>query len=106
MAVLANLSIRQKLQAIITLTSSAALLLACGAAAAYTVADVRQSMRRDLAVLAQMLGENSSAALVFQDRRAASDLLNGLRVQQRIVAAAIYSKEGGIFARYTRPGTS
>jgi signal transduction histidine kinase/CheY-like chemotaxis protein len=104
MRLLRKLPLKQKLQAVIMLTVAAALLLACGALLACDIAALRESIQTETQTLARMVGENSTAALSFNDPRAASELLEGLRAQPSIVAACIYGKDGRIFASYGRQG--
>lgn len=101
--ILHNLPLKRKLQAIIMLTVSTALVLACSALAAYEYAGLRGSMQRHLQVLAQMIGSNSSAALLFNDQKSALELLQGMQAQPHIVAVCIYSMDGSPFATYVRP---
>jgi Periplasmic sensor domain len=101
---LRRLSIRKKLQAVITVSVSVALVLACGALLAFTIAAMRNSIRTGIGILAQVIGENSTAALSFNDANAAAELLQGLKAQPSITRACIYSARGGLFARYTRTG--
>jgi hypothetical protein len=51
-----------------------------------------------------MIGSNSTGALSFGDRKAASELLSTLRAQRSMVAAALYSADGQLFAVYLRDG--
>ena len=103
---LRRLPLQRKLQAIILLTVSVALVLACAALVAYEYTALRASLRRDLETLAHMIGSNSSAALIFSDQKAARELLQGLKAHPRIVAVCIYSSDGLPFATYVRPGTA
>ncbi len=103
MAVLHKLSLKHKLHAIIMLTVSTALVLACSALVAYEYTGLRSSMKSDLEILAQMIGSNSSAALMFSDQRSAWELLQGLKAEPRIAAVCIYSSDGNVFATYVRP---
>jgi signal transduction histidine kinase/CheY-like chemotaxis protein len=97
-----SLSIKQKLQLIIMITVGAALLLACVAVLAYDYAVVRDSMRNDLDVLADIFGYNSTAALSFGDRKATEEILSGLKAKRHIVRACIYTSDGQLFAAYQR----
>ena len=96
-----NLAIKHKLRIVIMTTVVAALLLACVAVLASEQFMFRASMRSDLQVLAEMFGANSTAALSFRDRKAAEELLSGLRAKREIVAAYLYA---GVqpFAAYRR----
>jgi signal transduction histidine kinase/CheY-like chemotaxis protein len=101
---LRRLSIRNKLQAIIMVSVAAALVLACGALSAFAIAAMRDSIRSGVGILAQVIGENSTAALSFNDAGAAAELLQGLKAQPSITRACIYSARGAVFAAYTRAG--
>src|ERR1700733_4771126 len=101
-----DLPIRYKLKLIVMLTVGAALSVACGAVLVYDYYNLRDSLRRDLGVLAEMTGDNSTAALSFGDGKTAGELLSGLRAKRSIVRAAIYSADGQLFAGYRRDPAS
>jgi signal transduction histidine kinase/ActR/RegA family two-component response regulator len=87
---LSRLSIRQKLMFITMATSMAALLLA---ALVFMISEyfaVRATMQRDLATLAVITGDQSSAALRFEDKEAAREILNHLRAKPGVEAAGLY----------------
>ena len=69
---------------------------------AYDQIAARREMRSDLDVLAEIVGSNSTAAVTFGDRRAAEELLSGLKAKKHIVTAVIYSDDGKPFASYRR----
>src|SRR5476649_99164 len=100
-----KLSVKRKLQAIIMSTVIAALLLSCGALLAYEALGLRSSMKANLRILAQMIAENSTAALSFADQSAARELLRSLDAQPAVRAAGIYSADGKLFARDVRQRT-
>ena len=98
--------IKRKLMFIIMLTSSVALLLACGA---FTLSDVltfRQNKVREALLLATVLGNNSTAAISFNDPQVAREVLGALRSEPHVIAARIYRSDGTPFATYTRQGAS
>ncbi|HEV2425791.1 MAG TPA: response regulator [Terriglobia bacterium] len=101
-----DLSIKRKLQLIITVTAGAALTAACSALLAFDRASQRTWMVNDLGVLADMIGENSTAALAFNDPKAAEEILRGLRARPHLVAAYLYDANGSVFARFRRTGAS
>ncbi|HEV3201680.1 MAG TPA: response regulator [Bryobacteraceae bacterium] len=102
---LRKLSIKHKLQGIIMLTVTAALLLVCGVLFASSLIGMRSNMSGELELLARMVGQNSTAALSFNDHESARDLLQGLRAQPALAAGYLYSADGKVFASYLRPGT-
>lgn len=99
-----NTSIRGKLQHIMMLTSGVTLLLASGAFMAQDVLIYRKTLQRDLSSLVQVIGINSTGALVFDDRELAARNLGALRVKQHVEAACLYDRAGKLFASYHRPG--
>ena len=99
-----DLPIRRKLLLIIMTTVGAALALAGGAVLIHVNLVLRDSMRNDLGVLAEILGCNSTAALTFGDRQAAEEILSGLAAQRPVTSAVIYSADGAVFATYHRKG--
>ena len=62
----------------------------------------RQRLVRDLGMLGDVVGRNSTAALTFADATAASDILAGLGRNEHIVSAVIVSRYGGPLARFDR----
>jgi PAS domain S-box-containing protein len=96
--------IRQKLLLIIVATTGLALLMAGIGIVTMDTLIFRREMQRDLQTLAQIAGDNSSAALVFGDPKAAADTLASLRERPHVVAACLYGTNGAEFARYVRPG--
>jgi signal transduction histidine kinase/DNA-binding response OmpR family regulator/HPt (histidine-containing phosphotransfer) domain-containing protein len=55
-------------------------------------------------IQARVLSENASAALAFSDQKAAGELLQSLRNSPDIQVAALYDKDGRLFAHYGRDG--
>jgi len=102
---LQDMPIRWKVTLVILLTSTAALLLACGAFIHYEVVASRRAMVRDLEVLADVLGQNSTVALKFDDQSAAENILRALQAKPHLVAACLFTKQGQRFAAYGIRGT-
>ena len=82
MRFLHDLSIRHKLTLITMLTSVVVLLLACGAFLGYELFTFRRTMERDLSILGEVIANNSTAALTFDDASAPRDALSALRATQ------------------------
>src|SRR5437879_5608638 len=102
MSLYRKLPIQLKLRLVIMACVSAALALMCVAVLIYDQITFRQSMRNDLAVLAEMFGSSSTAALSFQDNHAAEELLAGLKAKRAVVQAFLYTPDGSPFAGYYR----
>jgi signal transduction histidine kinase/ActR/RegA family two-component response regulator len=101
---LENLSIRRKLILMTMLTSSLALLLSSASFLIYDLISFRHLLTQDLTTQAQIIGYNSAAAVAFKDEAAATATLAALTAKNDIVAAALYSPNGRIFAHYFRGG--
>jgi hypothetical protein len=96
-----NLPIKYKLHLLTLITGIGALTLALGAVVAYYYV-VLESTRNDLTVLAEIFGSNSTAALSFNDPKAAEELLSGLVAKRSILCAYLYTPDGQVFSGYRR----
>src|SRR5712692_3496473 len=103
MRLLRNWSIQRKLTAVILAASCLALTLACLGFTLYERASFRATMTNELSTLADTLGANTAASLMFNDRRSAQDMLRALRGGSPIVAACLYDNRRKLFAEYRRP---
>ena len=100
-----NLPIRQKVSAIVMLTTSCALLLACGAFIAYDFWSIRQSVAHDLNTLASVVASNSAASLINRDAEMTKEILSALSGRPTIIAAAVHEENGRPFIRYGKGPT-
>jgi signal transduction histidine kinase len=97
-------SVRRKLTLITTLTSGVALVAACVAFVVYDRITYRQSLVRNVEVLAGVMGASCTGALAFDDADAAAEALAALAAEQHVVAASVYSRDGRPFATYVQAG--
>jgi signal transduction histidine kinase/DNA-binding response OmpR family regulator len=97
-----NSSIQRKLTIVVLFTSLFGLSITGLAFELYERASFRTSLVSDLTAQADTLSLNTAAALAFDDRKSAQDLLKALRVERHIVAACMYDKRGTLFAEYRR----
>ncbi len=97
-----KVSIKSKLMVIIMLVCSTVILLMGSAFVGYQLMAFRQRMVNDLSVQAEMLAENCTGALSFNDSRDAEDVLKSLYAKAAIRFAAVYDEEGRLFATYKR----
>lgn len=86
--------------AIIMVASTATLFLVAGGFVGYELFTYRQAMTRDLATLAEIIGDRSTAALTFDDKADAEITLSALAAKKHIVVAALYDQHGRLFAQY------
>ena len=101
---LAKLSIKSKLVLISMLVSSAAMLLAGGALVTYEWFAFRQRMVADLSTQAEMVADNCTGALSFNDPSDAAEVLESLQAKAPIAFACLYRNDGTVFATYERRG--
>ena len=89
MSSLRDKPIKTKLTAIAMVTSGVALLLACAAFVGYELMVFRTDIVDELSTTAAIVGDNSAAALAFDDPASAQQTLRSLNVRPHIVGAAL-----------------
>lgn len=99
-----DMPIKRKLRLIIMLTSSIALLLACGSFIGYESVRSHSARATALSTLANIVAANSTAALLFNDPAAAGRTLSDMHAEKEIETACILTPDGKVFAAYRRPG--
>jgi signal transduction histidine kinase len=97
---LRDVPLKRKLTIISLLSSGVALLLACTAFVTHELMTAREALVDDLTSAAAIIGHNSAAALTFDDPRSAADTMQSLSTQPGIVGAALYHRDGRLFAHY------
>ncbi|MBI5693607.1 MAG: HAMP domain-containing protein [Verrucomicrobia bacterium] len=97
-----NLTIGQKVGVLIAGACALTVLVAGLAIGGSTVWWTRKRVVADFTVRARMLAANTAAAVVFDDRRTAEELLATLRFEPRVVRAVLFRPDGSIFARHDR----
>lgn len=102
LSVLDKLSLGKKLIVIITGISGTALLIACLLVVSYDIHRFRANQIEQLSLLADVLGQNSSAAMAFNDRQAASEILTSSRFASSVMGICLYMNDGFSFARFAR----
>jgi two-component system sensor histidine kinase/response regulator len=100
-----NFSIRRKLMSIILMTTGIVLLVTSMGFVVNEAIMFRKGAREELAALADILGNNTSAAVAFNDQRAASETLAGLKAKPHILSAYIINNDGTLLAKYLHVGT-
>lgn len=81
-----------------------ALLILIFIFAIYQRASYRNNMLRNLRILTEIIADNSTAALSFQNRSDAEEILTALKAERNITAACICTPEKKIFAAYRKNG--
>ncbi len=99
---LKKIRFKNKLRIIILVTSGTVLLLASIAFAINESLNFRNNMVSELFVLADQIGINSTAGLLFDDNKTANENIAALKANTHIIVAHIFSKTGAPFASYYR----
>jgi len=86
--------------AVIMLTSVAVLVLTVVAFTAYDLVTYRQNLVQRLSATAAIVADHSGPALALRDEKDARATLASLQADRRILAAALYDREGKLFIGY------
>jgi diguanylate cyclase (GGDEF)-like protein/PAS domain S-box-containing protein len=97
-------SIRRKLTGLFMAMACITAVTVSVSIGAFDLLGLERSMVRDLSILADVLGQNSAAALTFQDADTASHVLEALKAEPNVTTACVYTANGKPFATYVRPG--
>lgn len=100
MRIFHNVSIKSKISAIILFTSAIVLTLASGAFIAHELLTFRHRMVEDLMTLAEIIGNNSSGGLIFDDNHVVNENIAALRAKTHVISAQIFKSNGELFASY------
>lgn len=100
LVVLNNLSLKNKLILITTLTTTLALLLACFAFLQYDRETYKAGLVDTLRMQAQVLGEAGANALETRDQSLGREVLYSLKGAPNISAAALYTPDRKVLAQY------
>ena len=95
-----DLPLGRKLVIIITGISGTALLVACLLIISYDIHRFRANQIEQLGLLSDVLGQNSAAAMAFNDRQAASEILTSSRFASSVMDVCLYLNNGSTFARF------
>ena len=97
-------SLQNKVLALVMASMALALALSAIGLVIYDLNAYERQWTNDLNTQAELLARTSSAALSFNDRVTASRDLGVLKVRPRITSAALYTRDGQLFAMYTKEG--
>ncbi|MBI5427169.1 MAG: HAMP domain-containing protein [Nitrospinae bacterium] len=97
-----DLPIQKKLMAVIMTVATLTLLLSSAGIVYFDLEFFKRDMVRNLTALARTAGENSRAALAFDDAPNAKRILSSLKADPQVLSAAIYDSGKRKFADYVR----
>ncbi len=93
-------SIQRTLLRAMLLTSFAVLFLTCGAFVVYELVTFRREMVRHMSTRSKMMAANCTGSLAFQNIADGTEVLATLSADHDVTMAAIYDKEGRLFAKF------
>jgi signal transduction histidine kinase len=96
--------IQHQLRAVILTISGLAVLGSCAVFVTYQWFSTRDALAARLGVMAEIVADQSTAAVEFDQEAQATAILRALKAERQIVVAAVYNRDGRIFARYLREG--
>jgi signal transduction histidine kinase/CheY-like chemotaxis protein len=99
-------SVARKLTTTVLTTSAVTLVAACTVFVTYDYLNSRLRLVRDVTMLADILGTNSTAALTFKDATAATETLRATAVNEHILDARLFTNDGTLLATYIRLGVT
>ncbi len=97
-----DMPITQKLILIMTLTSSFAVIVASAIFGASEALNYRRTLAVNVATIADVVGVNSTAAITFEDKLMAEQVLGSLSADSRVEHAQMFSSIGTVMATYDR----
>jgi len=97
-------SLQTRVMLVVLATTVSALLLSAAGLVIYDLRSYERQWTNDLNATAEVLARASAPALAFNDRRTAAGDLSVMKARTRILATALYSRDGELFATYVQPG--
>lgn len=97
-----TLPIRQKILAIIFFCSFIALLTSLVFFIFFSTVRLKENLAEEMSVLAEIIGNRSSAAIEFLDQKTAGENLASLSARKSVRMACLYDANDMVFASYSR----
>jgi PAS domain S-box-containing protein len=100
-----NFPIQRKMLATTLLICGAVLCVAIATLFTFQVLNFRSRFQSDTITLAEIIGNNSTAALAFKDEQTAAEVIGALKAKPTIVAASLALPDGSLFAQFGKAET-
>ena len=95
-----DLPIKQKMLLMTLLICGSVLLVAIVALFTFQVLNFRSNFQRDTVTLADIIANNSTAALAFKDAKGAAEVVSSLQAKPTVISAALVLPNGDLFATF------
>ncbi len=96
-------SFGKKVTLLLTLTGGLAVFLVSIGLVTFSYYDLHRDLIASVASRTQLMAMSIAAPLSFNDVQNAEEVLESLSSVRHVAAAAVYDREGGVFARYENP---
>ncbi len=103
---LRDLPIRRKLLVTGLTTTACALIVSSAIFLVSTYVFIRRSVHENLRAQAAIVADNTTAAVAFADRSAATETVGALRATPDVDLACVFDQRGQLFAQYARAGAA
>ncbi len=100
-----NLPIKRKLRYAMLITAYTVLLVTLSIQTVSDLVNARSTLVNNMETLAEVIGANAEAALMFEDTESAERLLNGFNLAPHIKSAYLINSDGDQVAAYHRKQT-
>jgi hypothetical protein len=100
-----RIPIKRKLAAMMVVVMTASFALSAAISGVYGYQSDRRAMEHHLNILASAIGDNCSAALVFDDEAAAAEILSALEFDQSITGAVLTDGRNVVVAKFRNGGS-
>ena len=97
---LKDISLKNKLTGIILATSGLMILIISAFFLTNEAISIKRAVFHNLSAIAGITARNSTAVLSFENIGTGQELLDALKAEPHIVAAALYKQDGRIFAKF------
>ncbi len=95
-----DLPIKQKMLLMTLLICGTVLLVAIVALFTFQVLNFRVNFQRDTVTLADIIANNSTAALAFKDAKGAAEVVSSLQAKPTVISATLVLPNGDLFAKF------
>ena len=99
---LRDVPIERKMVVLTLLICGAVLCVAVAALFTFQILNFRSNFQRDTATLAQVIANNSTAALAFKEEVTATEVVSALKAEPSVVAASLVLPDGTVLAHFGR----
>ncbi len=100
-----QLAVTEKIRMVTVLTTVVALALVGLIMLGFETYSFYHLQTQDLTALGNVIGANSSAAIIFDDQGSSAEILHGLSGKPNVTGACLYDPDGKVLAVYSRGGS-